>query len=84
MPSTTNGHGDGSSMEHIGMEPTKQVQTTPGGEPLDEHEIAIGPATYVVQRVFQGSKTVRDLIVARLEHVKLDDSPFDDHGSHDV
>lgn len=71
-------------MEHIGMEPTKQVQTTPGGEPVDEREIAIGPATYVVQRVFQGSKTIRDLIVARLEHEKLDDSSFDGQNSHDV
>ena len=53
-------------MTERGMDFHSPVQTKPGGEQMEQQEITMGQVTYQVQRVYQGSRPIAELVADRM------------------
>ncbi len=69
-------------VENRRMNREKLAQTTPGGDAMEPQKITMGQVTYEIQRVFQGSQTVPELIVERLAQNFPADLPVDGDSAH--
>ncbi len=67
-------------MGNSGINHPVPAQTNPGGDAMEPQEITMGQVTYEVRRVFQGSRTIPELIVERLAQ-NFPASPSVDEGA---
>ena len=54
------------------------VQTTCGGECMEQQEITLGQVTYEVSRVYAGSRPASELVAERLVKRLAENPPFDE------
>ena len=53
-------------MVNSGINRPAPAQTNSGGEHMEQQEITIGQVTYELRRVFQGTRSISDLMAERL------------------
>jgi len=69
-------------MENSSMNRSAAAQTTSGGDAMEPQEITMGQVTYEIRRVFQGGRTVPELIVERLAQNFPASPPVDGGAAH--
>ena len=65
-------------MGNNGMNLKRPGQTMPGGECMEQQEIALGQATYQVSRVYVGTRPASELVAERLAKQISENPPFDE------
>ena len=71
-------------MGNNGMNCPVPVQNNPGGEHMEQQEITMGQVTYELQRVFQGTRSLSELMAERLAQNIPISPPVDGDDSHGV
>lgn len=71
-------------MGNSGINCPAPAQNSLGGDAMEQQTITIGPVTYELRRVFQGTCTLSELMAERLAQNIPDTQPVDGGGGHGV
>ena len=71
-------------MGNSGINRPVPVQTSPGGDAMEQQTITMGQVTYELRRVFQGTRPLSELMAERLTQNIPDTQSVDGGGGHEV
>ena len=71
-------------MGNSGINRSVPVQNNPGGDAMEQRTITMGQVTYELRRVFQGTRSLSELMAERLTQNIPATRPVDGGGGHEV